>query len=161
VYNFWLEIVSEYSFLRLSKPRDRHYAIVGIVDIFSRIVKDKYIASIWEKDIARGLAWGSGTCSSPYYSRSPIVPTWSWISYICEDKGQFDSNINYARISINEFVWDKCLAISHSASGTYSSFGPYEGNVLNITAAVIPARISIDISKRKADCYCISVQQTI
>jgi hypothetical protein len=80
------------------------------------------------------------------------------MSRFSEIQGQFDSNTGYG-ILTNTFVRDERLIISHSAPGAYFSFGPCKDNILDVTAAVIPARISIDISERENDAYHINLQQ--
>jgi hypothetical protein len=145
-YSFWLRLVDQYSALQLSKPEDRYHALTGIADTFSRIVKDKCFAGIWENDMARGLSWRASIRSSPGYSRSSIAPTWSWMSRFCRTQGQFASGSSYG-LGIDTFLRDKCLVISHSTPGAYLSFGPCKDTILDITAAVIPARIFIDISR--------------
>jgi len=157
VHNLWLLLVCEYSILDLSRPRDRYYAFAGIADIFNRIVKDECLAGIWKNDIARGLCWTGSPCSSPIHSRSLIAPTWSWMSRVHESRGQFGSSTRY-HISTDNFMRDERLIISHSAPGSYFSFGLSKDNILDITAVVIPAPISIFSSRSDYYKFHISLQ---
>ncbi|RDW69683.1 hypothetical protein BP6252_08703 [Coleophoma cylindrospora] len=139
VYNLWLDLVMEYSVLDLSRPWDRYHAFAGIADIFNRTVKDKCLAGIWKNDIARGLYWAGAPISSESHSRSAIAPTWSWMSRVCLHQGQLSSDTGYK--STDNCIRDERLIISHSTLGADFSFGPCKDNILDITAAVIPARI--------------------
>ncbi|KAM3074079.1 hypothetical protein ACMFMG_008691, partial [Clarireedia jacksonii] len=158
-YNFWLQLLFVYSGLHLSKPWDRYHAFAGIADTFNRTVKDKCIAGIWEKDIARGLSWTGSPRSSQNYSRSSIAPTWSWMSRFENFQGQFASTIGYNHIN-DKFVPDEHLVIRHSSQGAYISFGLCKDNILDITAAVIPAQISINTARSGKTEYYIDLQQS-
>lgn len=158
-YTFWLHLVAEYSAMQLSKPKDRYHALTGITDTFSKIVKDKCLAGIWESDMARGLFWqGTIRSSRIPYSRSSIAPTWSWMSRFSRRRGQFGSDCDYRPV-IDTFLRDKRLVINHSTPGAYLSFGPCKDTILDITAAVIPARISINTPWSSPVIYSISLQQ--
>ncbi|TGO11283.1 hypothetical protein BTUL_0113g00130 [Botrytis tulipae] len=57
VLDRWLNIVGEYCTLALTKHDDRAIAILGVAKIFQRRLKSKYLAGLWETDIARALLW--------------------------------------------------------------------------------------------------------
>ena len=87
----WLDVVTQFSRLRLTFARDRLPALAGIAKHIANITQSRYLAGIWETDIARGLLWRTdyapgepddlenisdvGTRADPYRA-----PTWSWAS---------------------------------------------------------------------------------
>ncbi|TGO28524.1 hypothetical protein BPAE_0026g00130 [Botrytis paeoniae] len=86
----WFETVEEYSRLQLSYPSDRLVAIAGVATIFQKRFKCRYLAGLWQCDIARSLLWSvSGyvhTKSNNSLSRSKIsfAPSWSWTSLVLQ-----------------------------------------------------------------------------
>ena len=53
----WLDVVSEFSRLRLTKESDRMAAVTGIASKFSGTALGPFIAGIWEGDLARDLLY--------------------------------------------------------------------------------------------------------
>ena len=51
----WLDIVSEFSRLRLTVEADRMPALSGLANSLSTTTLGSYLAGIWSNDIARGL----------------------------------------------------------------------------------------------------------
>jgi hypothetical protein len=108
--------------------------------------------------MARGLYWAGLPRTSHSYSRSPGAPPWSWMSRFSENKEQFDSHTDYRTLT-DTFMCDERLVISHSAPRACFGFGPCRDIILDVTAAVIPAPISIVGSKMEWDRYYINLQQ--
>ena len=82
----WVEMVSEYSMLRLSVPSDKLPAISGCAKELRALSGDRYLAGLWEKTLARDLVWQ--TLGAPTPSCEWRAPSWSWASV--------DSVIKYA-----------------------------------------------------------------
>lgn len=77
VHDFWLQCVTSYSTLSLTKRSDMPYGIAGLAKIIQARTEDKYLAGLWEKDIPRSLLW----CQMwNNYAFIPGIPTWSWMS---------------------------------------------------------------------------------
>ncbi|KAI0097509.1 heterokaryon incompatibility protein-domain-containing protein [Nemania sp. FL0031] len=74
----WFEIVEEYTNLALTFAKDRFPALSGAAQR-SRQFRggDKYVAGLWESEIAQGLAW---CACAPLRARPKewVAPTWSW-----------------------------------------------------------------------------------
>lgn len=47
--------MGEYSTLALTKHDDRAIAILGVANVFQRRLKSKYLAGLWETDLASAL----------------------------------------------------------------------------------------------------------
>jgi hypothetical protein len=87
----WLDVVVQFSKLRLIFTQDRLPALAGIAKQVANITQSAYLAGLWEADIARELLWRAdhapeedhyleniadvGTRADPYRA-----PTWSWAS---------------------------------------------------------------------------------
>lgn len=77
----WGDIISKYSAAYLTFDTDKLVALTGIVKVFSRILKDRLFAGLWEKDMELQLLWL--TTDGQYTSEKigqHIAPTWSWLS---------------------------------------------------------------------------------
>jgi len=83
----WLDVVTEYSGLRLTNESDRMPAVSGIASKFSGKALGRYIAGLWETDLARDLCYEQGrkpeigtvqSCDINAVTRSQ--PSWSWTS---------------------------------------------------------------------------------
>jgi hypothetical protein len=95
----WPRVVAYYSSCGLTKVQDKLVAIAGIAKRLRPVVKDRYVAGLWEKSLPTSLLWHrSGNiqgCGPPtqYYA-----PTFSWAASDGEmkmvDEGDFpDSRI--------------------------------------------------------------------
>jgi hypothetical protein len=93
----WLEIVSQFSLLRIMYPTDRMLAFHGFTDYFSRENNlGSYFAGIWQFDLARGLLFdecemvkAESTSSKINHAKSSVYgdlrpPSWSWTSTVLD-----------------------------------------------------------------------------
>ncbi|TGO33718.1 hypothetical protein BHYA_0230g00060 [Botrytis hyacinthi] len=89
VLDRWLNIVGAYCTLVLTKHDDRAIAILGVAKIFQRRLKSKYLAGLWETDIARALLRDASLQSGRIVYRfdRSTAPSWSWISLIMFQAG--------------------------------------------------------------------------
>lgn len=83
-------VVTEYSLLELSMPRDRLPAIGAIAEQFKRVrTGEKYLAGLWSGSLLDDLLWRcytaqySSTKSKAELERPFSLPTWSWASLKC------------------------------------------------------------------------------
>ncbi|CAI0643638.1 unnamed protein product [Colletotrichum noveboracense] len=78
IHNFWRRFILFFANTKLTFDEDRLPAVAGIARILSDMLNEKYIAGVWENDIARSLAWA---CRSDISIPSTqLVPSWSWAS---------------------------------------------------------------------------------
>lgn len=76
----WLRAIRIYSATGLTYAQDRLIAISSVAARVQSLGRDRYLAGIFEDDIARQLAWES---ISSYQSEPPnvyLAPSWSWAS---------------------------------------------------------------------------------
>jgi hypothetical protein len=78
----WAAIVESYSALGITHASDTLPALSGIARRVETVQPGRYIAGLWEKDIAYLLAWTlSGWTDNARESRAQVVgPTFSWIT---------------------------------------------------------------------------------
>jgi hypothetical protein len=84
----WSKIVSDYSHLNLTYATNVLPALSGIARSVEHLLPGKYIASLWERNIAYQLTWNlayqdvpGNSYERPLHRPSPKRPTFSWISY--------------------------------------------------------------------------------
>lgn len=84
-YTMWQSLVSTYTLLNLTKGEDKLIAIQALAETMQDAVQDRYIAGIWESQLAEDLLWrvatvmGNAKFSRPSQWRAP---TWSWASLV-------------------------------------------------------------------------------
>jgi hypothetical protein len=87
----WLEVVEEYSKLRLTRQSDRLPALTGVTTVFQKKLGCGYLSGIWQHDIARGILWdvtrSDWLRSKRSIRRHDCAPTWSWASLILNVQG--------------------------------------------------------------------------
>ncbi|KAK2734669.1 heterokaryon incompatibility protein [Colletotrichum kahawae] len=89
----WYTKVQAYTLRNLSNPHDVFAAIASIAKLAQEVLDSRYLAGLWESDIARGLLWkpkhhivnGFWPVIRPRsrtYAPSPVTraPSWSWAS---------------------------------------------------------------------------------
>ncbi|KAI1868465.1 uncharacterized protein JN550_006381 [Neoarthrinium moseri] len=88
-FDFWVQIVGNYSSRELTKPTDVLPALSGLASEFHRATGDTYVAGLWKMDIIQGLSWirhariesPSGWLQPvPTLPEQYIAPSWSWAS---------------------------------------------------------------------------------
>ena len=80
-FNIWTGFVAHYSLRTLTFQADKLLAITGIVQVFGRIMHDKFVAGLWLSHLMESLLWyirNNTVTDRPKYR----APTWSWAS--CE-----------------------------------------------------------------------------
>lgn len=80
----WLEIITEYGALKLTKQSDRLPAISGLASRVSEHLAGEYLGGLWSQDIPRALCWAKGSTTGNEHPSSRVadssVPSWSWAS---------------------------------------------------------------------------------
>lgn len=77
VYSSWHQIVQSYSARILTQKTDKLMAVMGIANYTGAIVKDNFVAGLWEHNLWRDLLW----TSTNHHGRVDFkFPTWSWVS---------------------------------------------------------------------------------
>ncbi|KAF3046852.1 hypothetical protein E8E12_002544 [Didymella heteroderae] len=83
LYPFWADIVKSYTLRNMSTPSDRLTALSGLAAKYlSANASDRYLAGIWAKNLAEGLAWMVKKSIRDKRleddHRAPKLPSWSW-----------------------------------------------------------------------------------
>ncbi|KAE9364356.1 HET-domain-containing protein [Stipitochalara longipes BDJ] len=91
IFKSWLDVVEEYSKLRLTRESDRLPALTGVATVFQKRLGCAYLAGIWQDDIARGILWAvtryQRVRSQRSVRRHNFAPTWSWASLTMDIEG--------------------------------------------------------------------------
>jgi hypothetical protein len=90
-FHSWLQVVEEYSRLRLTYQSDRLVALMGVAKVFWKRLGCSYLKGIWVGDVVRGLLWTVTRYESQLLSsrtrrqEREVSPTWSWASIVLAD----------------------------------------------------------------------------
>ncbi|USP78816.1 HET-domain-containing protein [Curvularia clavata] len=106
----WLAIRGEYSRRMLSYQGDKLVAVSAIAEELGQLYKGRYLAGMWERDLAVDLQWSCPRTAvmDDDHNRKPrakeyVAPSWSWASvngavedfvHVWEDEGE-DGGIGY------------------------------------------------------------------
>jgi hypothetical protein len=84
--NQWFSIMVEYGSRKLTYGTDLLPALAGLAAEFQSLLEDDYIAGLWRRNIARGLAWQAtgyaGKLVRPRIPEQAVqhMPSWGWAS---------------------------------------------------------------------------------
>lgn len=86
-YDFWYQVVAEYSGRNLTYATDRLLAVSSLAHEMGRILDDAYVAGLWRQDLVRGLLWATLRHMDHEYRRAHppllyVAPSWSWASVL-------------------------------------------------------------------------------
>ncbi|CAG8974773.1 hypothetical protein HYALB_00000385 [Hymenoscyphus albidus] len=143
----WLNIVEEYSTLRLTRESDRLPALHGVATVFQDKLGCGYLSGIWQSDIARGVLW---------------KPSWSWASQILDAE---ESRLSFITKHDDTFQADERFGLA----GTNIPLGPLESTLVNPTtksislhgAFVTTTMHPYDLANRKWDDLLLIFEQDI
>ena len=97
----WMRIAEQYSNLTLTYDTDRAVALSGIArQALLSGRGGRYLAGVWEKDLAHQLCWEIGTgCRKP---ETYIAPSWSWLSIFgsVRNFNRMESHMQGSRIDV-------------------------------------------------------------
>ncbi len=151
----WLDTISEFSMLRITKPSDRVPALSGLTKIFSTFpgnVLGDYFAGIWQHDLARGLLFERfksidvetkqlliQKCSSNVADNHKRPPSWSWTSIVLDGLNA----ISFRSVMVNGFVEDKghfrVISVQSTPVSQVNIFGWAYDGILKVKGKVIDA----------------------
>lgn len=77
--DWWYDRVHDYTGCGLTKRSDKLIAISGIAEKLLPLVKDRYVAGLWEKSLPWALAWRTSVPSTTPFP-GYYVPTFSWVA---------------------------------------------------------------------------------
>lgn len=143
----WLAIRGEYSRRHLTYGGDKLLAIAAVAEEIGRSYGSRYLAGMWERDLARDLKWchsdaGYGEEPDPDHPRRKprheeyIAPSWSWASidgpiddYAFDDEGEniadsLDFNVLHCEVepAVESFEYGAIKAGVLVVSGRVHSF---------------------------------------
>lgn len=82
LHGLWRTIVEDFTLLDLTEESDRLAAVSGLAFRFAQYFpNERYLAGLWEGDLARDLLWESGgrsTMAGPTRKVESVAPSWSW-----------------------------------------------------------------------------------
>lgn len=76
-YTLWYDLVSDYSYRKLTFPEDRLRAVLGLAELFRGIIRDRFIWGLWRQDLPAGLLW---SVQATVPTARLAAPSWSWAS---------------------------------------------------------------------------------
>ena len=80
-YSSWQTVVEEYSRTQLTRTGDKLLAVSGLAKEFRQVLKDRYLAGLWERNLLFDLLWAvSPESTVSLKSLTYRAPTWSWAS---------------------------------------------------------------------------------
>ena len=124
----WFKVAEAYSSRQLSVPEDKLPALSSIAAMYYDILKDDYLAGLWQSSLLPGLLWVSNAQEEDRPNR--ICPTWSWLS--------IDSPVNFTYFYRPAAEWQSFAKIHKCNTVPFFDFAPYgqlkEGSFLKITS---------------------------
>jgi len=145
ILDSWLELITEYCKLKLTKQMDRLPAISGLASRVARRLPGVYLAGLWSQDLPRALCWSKGYQSKHASFRGPHtnVPSWSWASVLNHSEDM--SNINYDLVGVSGFVADPRCQIQgyHCPQNPTNPFGIGGDVWLKIQGPLVQATVLI------------------
>ena len=121
--SLWQELVTEYSKCKLTFPKDKLVAILGVAKRMMEARTDHYAAGMWRKSMMYDLAWSrlsEDRETFPLSDTSWRAPSWSWASV--DGEIIFPSTIGGVRrcfvdiLESSDLITKGCSAFSPSAS---------------------------------------------
>lgn len=149
-YEKWWFFIGQYSDRQLTYPNDKLPALSGLAQEIGRITNDRYLAGLWEGNLAQGLLW----CSAEPINerRRPEAyrgPSWSWISM----DGQVTTNTHW---SIPEWhslsrQWEPLVRIIKAdiITAPGNPYGVVEKAVLKVCAKILPVTSAQNVDYKK------------
>jgi len=147
----WQHILKDYTTLALTKESDRLPAISGLASFLSQRFETRYLAGLWEDNLAVELSWQrerSTTQGLCWRNTTSNMPSWSWASIVRSHSGA--DNINRHNHICNvlvfgELIQDPRLKILHAdckVIGT-NPFGEVSGGTISISGALINVKLHL------------------
>ncbi|KAL4938477.1 heterokaryon incompatibility protein-domain-containing protein [Aspergillus oleicola] len=78
---YWRPLVKHYTQRKLTYPKDRPLAILGIAREYSKVIKSPYVEGLWKNYLFQDLLWYRHAPEIPRPRHTEqIAPSWSWLS---------------------------------------------------------------------------------
>jgi hypothetical protein len=128
--DFWLELISRYMDLLLTRETDRFIALSGLASRFGLKINSRYLAGIWACDVPRSLLWrvNPGEERRIQWFGKPIrtssSPSWSWASLRLPDEQRSSETVPISYQHLQEFIPHKNFEVLTDdwLQGIYSAF---------------------------------------
>jgi hypothetical protein len=135
----WLEIISEYCGLRLTKETDRLPALAGLASRVAKRLESQYLAGLWSQDLPRQLCWVKDRLSRPSFRNlNSGSPSWSWASVWLEKGTLFSTpHITYNLVSSVGFKADSRFSVLEVNCSLRIPFGTCDEGWIKVQGAVI------------------------
>jgi hypothetical protein len=140
----WLTIVHQYSKMRLTHSDDMFPALGGVAFRFrQRVDPGRYLAGLWESELAMCLLWQVYSNPEANPSRKYIdtarpttyrAPTWSWASFDFDPA--YRAAISYYEVINYGFEVDSIVSASTEQAGS-NEFGRVTGGRLQLQCRVV------------------------
>lgn len=148
----WLDLVSEFCALNLTQESDRLPALSGLAcEFFKKKTLGRYVAGIWELDLARGLLFETVYVNEVERSEGhwEEAPSWSWASsYVTRG-----NRISYSHVLRHGFVQHPAFTLLnlYLKSGSSNPYSWLEKGLVHLKGPCAIAKITCedDTSRRK------------
>ena len=139
----WTNVVSHYSALQLSHPKDRLPALSGLAKRFElKEILGDYVAGLWTKHFDRLLCWDIVQTRGPRNrSAGYIAPTWSWASVSDVFYPSF-WHVHEGTIIESSIIVGSVLEIAIRPAGADPT-GAVSGGVLELAGPVVESKLLI------------------
>lgn len=141
ILDVWLELVTEYCSLKLTKQMDRLPALSGLATRVASRLSSEYLAGVWSQDLPRALCWRKELEYKNEYPsfRDPNVGivSWSWASVGTHSDDV--PKITYDLVNIHGFVADPRCQVQgfHRTQNFLNPFGGCENAWIKIRGPLI------------------------
>jgi hypothetical protein len=136
VFLAWDRSVSAYSRCDITHEEDRFIAIAGIARRLQPLLGCRYIAGLWEFQLARQLTWYKNRpAGSSITKTTPSSPSWTWLSNL-----EAGSRNNLIYRSQNIGPCDMKVEGAHIVTIDGSEFSQVVSGSLRVTARLIPVQ---------------------
>jgi hypothetical protein len=149
-YEDWRYVITLFSRTKLTYERDTLSAVSGLAQVVQRAterlngVPDRYLAGLWENDLARGLAWKTLRSSHvDVKHKRPLTyraPSWSWASL----DGPITWSIGTNMVLGGEYEVQNELTVSEAHCNALSSFdltGQVSSGFIILTGHLAPVQL--------------------
>ncbi|CZR62674.1 uncharacterized protein PAC_12571 [Phialocephala subalpina] len=154
ILDIWLELITEYCTLKLTKQIDRLPSLSGLA---SRVAKQLsgdcwYLGGLWSQDLPRALCWRKEMAfknQHPSFRDADAgAPSWSWASVWTHSDDV--PKITYDLVNIHGFMIDPSCQVQsfHRSQNTINVFGMCEDLWLKIRGPLIQGTFQTTESAR-------------
>jgi hypothetical protein len=163
IADYWLELVSEYTSLKLTYGSDRLPALSGLAASLSKQIHSEYMAGLWACDLVRSLIWRrvstavglrkDNVRSGPRplnrcKSRASFedwTPTWSWAAPQLQEEFAISYKSGMESISRSKHRNDRHIKLvsAECLPAGKNTFGSVNGGKIVLEGAIISATFNV------------------